>query len=281
MDIALIAMDLDGTLYNSKKEIDPRTAEALMRAQRAGILLALVSARPLPGLYHARDALRLPEYGGALIACNGGRIVDAKTGALLHHRGMALSEARAVLRALEPLPCTPILDDGERFYVTDKTAYKVDYECWNNRMTCREVPNLADFISFEPAKLLLSVQPPELPALQAHIAALLPDSLTVVQTADFYLEVLPRGVHKGQALSDACEALAIDPARAVAFGDAENDIPMLQRAGLGVAMGNADSRVKAAADRVTLTNDEAGIAALLDEILPDREVDPGKGRECV
>lgn len=267
MDIALIAMDLDGTLYDSRKEIDPRTAEALLRAQRAGVRLALASARPLPGLYHARDALRMRNFGGALIACNGGRIVDAKTGALLHARGMTLSEAKTVLRALEALPCTPILDDGERFYVTDRTAYKVDYECWNNRMTCREVGNLADFIAFEPAKLLLSVQPPELPALQAHIASILPDTLAVVQTADFYLEVLPKGVHKGQALLDACAALSIDPARAAAFGDAENDIPMLREAGLGVAMGNADPRVKAAADRVTLSNDEAGIAEVVEELL--------------
>ena len=269
MDIDLIAMDLDGTLYNSKKEIDPRTAQALLRAQREGVRLALASARPLPGLYHARDALRMREFGGVLIAYNGGRIADARTGATLHRRGMTLSEAKAVLRALEALPCTPILDDCERFYVTDRTAYKVEYECWNNRMTCREVPNLADFVSFEPAKLLLSVQPAELPALQARIAAFLPETLTVVQTADFYLEVLPRGMHKGQALLDACRALGVDPARAAAFGDAENDIPMLREAGLGVAMGNADPRVKAAADRVTLTNDEAGIAALLEELLEE------------
>ncbi len=263
MQIRLIAMDLDGTLYNSDKRIDPRDIDALLRAERAGVRLALASARPLPGLYHARDALRLAEYGGALIACNGGRIADAADGRLLHEESMSLGAARGVLRALEALPCTPILDDGVRFYVTDRNAFMVDYECRNNAMTCREVPNLADFIDFAPAKLLLSVQPAKLPALQRSIAALLPGELTVVQTAAFYLEVLPRGVDKGKALLDTCAALGIDPADAVAFGDEANDIPMLRAAGLGVAMGNAQASVKAAADRVAPTNDEAGISATL------------------
>ena len=267
MEYRLIAMDLDGTLYDSKKRIDPRTVDALLRAQAAGMRLALASARPLPGLYHARDALRMKEFGGALIACNGGRIADAATGTMLHEESMTLDAARDVLRALKSLPCTPILDDGVRFYVTDKRAYMVEYECWNNRMECTEVPDLAAFIHFAPAKLLLSMQPAELPALQARIAAMLPEELAVVQTADFYLEIVPRSVNKGKALADTCRALGIDPARSVAFGDAPNDIPMLRAAGLGVAMGNAGESVKAAADRITLTNDEAGIAAVVEEWL--------------
>ena len=265
MDYELIAMDLDGTLNNDQKAIDLPTLKALMTAQQKGIRLALASARPLPGLFKDRDALRLQDHGGFLMAYNGGAIVDAATGELLSTHPMNMGDAKKVLRALEMLPVTPILDDGKIFYVTDKNGYKVDYECRNNRMTCLEVPNLAGQLDFAPFKLLMSVDPSIIRHVQKKIAALLPENLTVVQTAAFYLEVIPKAVNNH---------LGIDPSHAIAFGDSENDIPMLKAAGLGIAMQNADARVQAAADRVTLSNNENGIAKALKKIFEKNEARP-------
>ena len=91
--------------------------------------------------------------------------------------------------------------------------------------------------------------------------------MTVVQTAAFYLEVIPKVINKGQGIRDICKVLGIDPDEVISFGDAANDIPMLQEAGMGVAMGNAAEAVKAAADMVTLSNNEDGIAAALEKLL--------------
>ena len=267
MKYRLIAMDLDGTLNNDEKQITKITKNALMAAQQRGIRLALASARPSPGLYRERDVLRLQDHEGILMSYNGGRIVDAATGKVLFETSMPLDETKAVLRFLENLPVTPILDDGVQFYVTDRNAYMVEYECWNNQMVCSEVENLADFISFAPVKILMSVQPEILKDVQAQIAAFLPEDLTVVQTAAFYLEVIPKVINKGQGIRDICRTLGISPEEVIAFGDAANDIPMLQAAGVGVAMGNAADAVKAAADRITRTNNEDGIAAALAELL--------------
>lgn len=266
MKYRMIAMDLDGTLNNDRKEIDPPTLRALLRSQAAGIRLALASARPLPGLYRDRDRLEMSEHGGLLMAYNGGAIVDAATGGTLYTRAMDMEDARAVLRMLEELPVTPILDDGVRFYVTDPDGYKVGYECANNRMTCVAVPNLADGLDFAPCKILMSTDPAGIRGVQAQIAARLPERLSVVQTAAFYLEVIPSDIDKGEGLRRACAAVGIDPSEVIAFGDSENDIPMLRAAGMGVAMGNADEAVRAAADRVTLSNNDNGIAAALAEL---------------
>ena len=130
-------------------------------------------------------------------------------------------------------------------------------------MTCTEVENLADFLGFAPIKILMSVLPEHIVQIQRQIADFLPEALTVVQTAPFYLEVIPDSINKGQGLIDTCRALGIDPCDAVAFGDAQNDIPMLKAAGIGVAMGNATQAVKAAADQVTDSNNEDGIATWL------------------
>lgn len=267
MGYKLIAMDLDGTLNNDQKIITEKTKAALMAAQKQGIRLALASARPSPGLFKERDILRLQDYKGILMSYNGGRIVDAESGKVLFETSMDLQETKQVLRKLEHLPVTPILDDGVRFYVTDKNGYKVDYECKNNNMVCTEVGNLADFLTFAPIKILMSVQPEELAEVQKQIADFLPESLSVVQTAAFYLEVIPKVINKGQGIRDICKVLEIDPSEAISFGDAANDIPMLEAAGMGVAMGNAQEAVKQAADMVTLSNNEDGIAAALEKLL--------------
>ena len=267
MSYKLIAMDLDGTLTNDQKVITEKTKAALMAAQSERIRLALASARPSPGLFRERDALRLQDHQGILMSYNGGRIVDAATGKVLFETSMDLEETKAVLRKLEDLPVTPILDNGVQFYVTDKNGFKVDYECRNNNMVCSEVENLADFLSFAPIKILMSVDPAIIGAVQNQIAGMLPDSLTVVQTAAFYLEVIPKVINKGQGIQDICDVLGISPAQVIAFGDAENDIPMLKAAGVGVAMGNATEAVKAAADMVTCTNNEDGIAYALEKLL--------------
>ena len=267
MKYKLIAMDLDGTLNNDRKVITEKTKAALMAAQKAGIRLALASARPSPGLFKERDILRLQDHNGILMSYNGGRIVDAATGRVLFETSMDLDETKQVLRQLESLPVTPILDDGVQFYVTDKNGFKVDYECRNNNMVCSEVGNLADFLTFAPIKILMSVEPAELKAVQKKIAEFLPESLTVVQTAAFYLEVIPKVINKGQGIRDICSVLGMDTAEVISFGDAENDIPMLRAAGMGVAMGNAAEPVKQAADMVTLSNNEDGIAAALKQLL--------------
>lgn len=267
MEYKLIAMDLDGTLNNDQKIITEKTKAALMAAQKRGIRLALASARPSPGLFKERDILRLQDYNGILMSYNGGRIVDAATGKVLFETSMDLAQTKQVLRRLEALPVTPILDDGVQFYVADKNGYKVDYECKNNNMTCTEVGNLADFLSFAPVKILMSVQPEELAEVQKQIADFLPETLTVVQTAAFYLEVIPKVINKGQGIRDICAVLGIDPSEVISFGDAANDIPMLREAGMGVAMGNAAEAVKAAANMVTLSNNEDGIAAALEKLI--------------
>lgn len=267
MGYKLIAMDLDGTLNNDQKVITEKTKAALMAAQKEGIRLALASARPSPGLFKERDILRLQDYKGILMSYNGGRIVDAETGKVLFETSMDLEETKQVLRKLESLPVTPILDDGVQFYVADKNGYKVDYECKNNNMVCSEVGNLAEFLNFAPIKILMSVQPEELPQVQKEIAAFLPESLTVVQTAAFYLEVIPKVINKGQGIRDICKVLGLSTEEVISFGDAANDIPMLREAGMGVAMGNAADPVKAAANMVTLSNNEDGIAAALEKLL--------------
>ena len=265
MKIKAIFLDLDGTLNNDAKLITPRTRAALMELQQKEVRLVLASARPTPGLFKERDTLRIGKFGGILMAYNGGQIVEATTGKVLYERKLDMEAARKVLRFLETQQVTPILDDGKEFFVTDPKGYKVEYECQNNRMKCNTVKNLADFLNFNPNKILMSADPAWLPSIRQAIRKILPEGMSVVQTAPFYLEVIPRDIHKGMGLLRTCKALDIDPKYTLAFGDAENDISMLEAAGVGIAMGNATQTVKAAAKDVTGSNNEDGIAQWLEK----------------
>jgi len=267
MGTKAVFLDLDGTLNNDQKSITPRTKQALIQAQEQGIRIVLASARPSPGLFKERDILELQRYGGILMSYNGGRIVNASTGAVLFETAMDFSQTASILCKLENFPVTPILDDGVQFFVSDRNGYMVEYECQNNMMTCVEVNNLADSLSFAPVKILLSVVPERLQQVKFEISKILPSDLAIVQTAPFYLEIIPSIINKGQGLLDTCRSLGIQTSETAAFGDAENDIPMLKTAGIGVAMGNATLAVKNVADMVTLSNNEDGIAVWLEKYI--------------
>ena len=265
MDFQIIALDIDGTLTDDRKKISSLTLETLIEAEKKGIRLVLASARPSPGLFSIRDQLKMEQFGGILMSYNGGRITDCE-GNTFYEISMDLATTRRILRFLEKLPVTVIVDDGKMFYVTDKNGYKVEYECRNNQMQCTEVDNLADWLTFSPIKLLLAVDPMKIYEVQEQIRNFLPEDLTVVRTAAFYLEIFSRRINKGQGLCDICKILKIDVKNSIAFGDSENDIPMLKAAGIGIAMKNAEMDVKKASDMCTLSNNEDGIPYALSEL---------------
>lgn len=86
MKYKLIAVDLDGTLYNDQLKITSDTLNTMIKAQEMGIRIALASGRPLPGLFHARDLLKLNEHHGMLVAYNGGKVVDTTTNEVLYDK---------------------------------------------------------------------------------------------------------------------------------------------------------------------------------------------------
>ena len=218
MKYKLIAVDLDGTLYNDQLKITSDTLNTMIKAQEMGIRIALASGRPLPGLFHARDLLKLNEHHGMLVAYNGGKVVDTTTNEVLYDKYIPDDLAMELLEHLKDYPVNPIIDDGKVLYVTDKNGYRVKEEALNDSMEYVEVPSLTEHLDFHLNKILTAVDPQKT------------------------YEV-------------------------IAFGDAENDLEMIQFAGHGVAMGNACDALKDAADEVTLTNNEDGIAHTLNHLL--------------
>lgn len=274
MSLRVILLDIDGTLTNSRKVITSKTREALLHAQNQGCTLVLASGRPTPGLGYLAKELDMDKHHGLLISFNGARVSDCQTGEIFVDQSMTVEEGRAVLRHMENFPeLRLMLARDDYLYVRDVYAgiirYNgrpkniIEYEARMNHMKLCEVDNFLDFADFPLYKVQTAANPEYLQAHYEEMRAPFRDRLSCMFTADFYYEFTARGIDKASALRASLLTLGYSPEEMIAFGDAENDIPMFRLAGVGVAMGNATDALKAVADEVTLSNDEDGIAHTL------------------
>ncbi|MCX7970583.1 MAG: Cof-type HAD-IIB family hydrolase [Negativicutes bacterium] len=265
--IRLLALDLDGTLNNSEHQISPRTLKALMAAQRQGIKIALTSGRPAPGLRREAEWLQLAAYGGYLLSYNGGLAVRAADGVVLFENRIPRGLAVELLRHIEPLPVVPVVDDGHHIYTDNPDNYKIRDAGKGNCLPLKIVANVAGAVDFDPGKIAIAAPPETMAELGEEITAPFRQRLSFVFSAPFYLECTALGVSKGNGLARLAGAIGVDRREIMAFGDADNDIEMLRFAGCGVAMGNAGDTVRQAADLVTLSNDQDGIAVVVERLL--------------
>lgn len=262
----MIALDLDGTLNNDAKEITPKTREALLKVQAQGVTVVLASGRQAPGLQREAEALDLAKHHGLLLSYNGGRIEDATTHEILFDKSLPNALAVRFLRHLEKFSVSPVVDNGKAILTTCAYNYKVQDESRNNNMAVEIVDNIADAVEAQgvsPAKILTAAQNETLVPLLPYIREGFTEEMDFVQSAPWFYEGTAKGVSKSESLRRVCERLGIAPAKVMAFGDAQNDMSMLDFAGYGVAMGNACEELKAMADEVTLSNNEDGIAVSL------------------
>ena len=145
----------------------------------------------------------------------------------------------------------------------DEIFNVIESESRGNGYILCEKRDLAAFADYPIEKILTAGEPEYLRAHYQEMGAPFKDRLSCMFTAPFYYEFTAKNVDKAKAIDTAFAELGYTADEMIAFGDAENDISMVQYAGIGVAMGNAVDALKAIADEVTLSNDEDGIAVSL------------------
>ncbi|MGN0268137.1 MAG: Cof-type HAD-IIB family hydrolase [Lachnospiraceae bacterium] len=275
----VILMDVDGTLANSRKEVSEETGAALRKAQEQGALLVLASGRTANGLKKFAEALDLYHHNGILVCSNGAQVVDCGTGELLFNQAMTVEEGKEVLEHLKKFEVCPMIAKGEYMYVNDvfnntitvdgKPFNVMQYESRSNNYKLCEIEDLAAWCDFEINKILTFGEPKYLQAHYQKMRAPFEGRINSMFTAPFYYEYTANGIDKTKAIRTTIEKLGYTADDMIAFGDAQNDSTMVQYAGIGVAMGNATEELKAAADYVTASNDEDGIAKALYHFLPE------------
>lgn len=266
MTFRLVAFDIDGTLMGSDRQLQPGTRRGLEAIRESGAQIMLASGRPIPGLKSLAQRL---EIGQDLILAgmNGSIIVDQASGEVIARRAIDAPTAQELIDRALARPLIVMIPLGEDLFSSDTEDPQVRHEAEGNALTVRPLPPVAELPDL-PTKLLFTGERPELLELQEEFAADFEDRAECTFSAPIYFEATARGVDKSSAIRDYCAARDIPLEQVMAFGDNGNDISMLRTAGLGVAMGNGIPEAQEAADEVTATNDDEGIARILEQHFP-------------
>ena len=266
MKYKIIALDIDGTLVSSKHKILTETREALIKAQEAGLTVVLASGRPTPGMMPLAKQIKLDEFGGFVLSYNGGRITNVKTGEVIHEVFLAPEEAHEIYEFAKENNVNIMAYDGGKIMTEDHDEY-IQLESDINAMPLVRVDDFRKAVVKETIKTLTTGSPETIAEVNKHYIQKFGDRFSISRSMPFFLEVMPQGTNKAAALERVLATLGMRPADLVACGDGFNDIEMVKYAGLGVAMANGISEVKAVSDYVTRANDDNGIVHVLKKFI--------------
>jgi len=268
MDYKMIVLDLDGTLTNREKKISPRNREALMEAQKRGKIVVLASGRPTQGVAPLAKELELGKYGSYILSFNGGLITNSSTGQAVVSALLPLSVNRRVVELAEEHRVNILTYEGDSIITSKKEDPYVELEAGINHMNVREIRNMGEYVEhLQVPKFLMVDDGGYLSTVEPKVKAALGRDFSVYRSEPFFLEILPKGIDKAQRLEVLLGILGISREEMIACGDGYNDLTMIKYAGLGVAMENAVFPVRKAADYITASNNEDGVALVVEKFL--------------
>lgn len=275
--IQLVALDLDGTLFNNKSQITPANLDAIHAALDAGITVVVSTGRPLVGIPMEEIHKTGMRYA---ITTNGSGIYEIATGKCIYENSMEQSLILPILnflltkdihmdafiqgKAYSPVKCK---EAASRLDMPESLKHYII----NTRIRVDNLPAYIRENHLSVQKMTLNFYPNENGVLKdrAEVKEFLLSNPAIQCVSGGYnnLEFTKSGVTKGVGLHQLADYLHIPYDATMAIGDTENDIAILEAAAIGVAMGNATDDVKAIADHITATNEEDGVAIAIKELV--------------
>ena len=267
--IKLVAIDMDGTLLNSKKELLEETKQYFkdFHKKETDTLLVLCTGRPETGIRPYLKDLGYLEENHYIISQNGANIYESRTGKRVMD---AFLDSAAIQKWIEL---------GKKHGISVMGAGVDYYYCFDQEPTewmefdvklvsgkLKRIPT-KESLNTDFYKILLMGDEEQLNEFETFIPEEWRDEFYVVRSQKYLVEVLTKGVNKAFGLEKLAQKLNIQPSEIAAVGDAANDIEMLEYAGLAIAMGNASEEVKAIADIVTDTNENNGVIKAIDKLI--------------
>ncbi|HIY00197.1 MAG TPA: Cof-type HAD-IIB family hydrolase [Candidatus Dorea intestinigallinarum] len=270
MDYQVLVLDLDGTLTNSKKEITPETREALIDIQEMGKKVVLASGRPTKGVLPLAKQLHLSDYGSYILSFNGARITDCRSGQIMYNRYLPQDAPAPAFRLASSFAGegADILTYTENHIISGIQPNR--YTLLESRINHMPILESSDFTADIPRqinKLLATGEPEVISRMKDVMTTHFRSYLNIYCSDPFFLEIMPRGVDKAHALVKLLGSIGFSTRQMICCGDGYNDITMIETAGLGVAMANAQPPVRDSADYITKSNDENGVLHVINKFM--------------
>lgn len=267
MNYRMIVLDLDGTLTNRDKVITDHTKRVLMEAQKRGKKVVLASGRPTYGVMPLAEELELDKYEGYILSYNGGVITDCRTREVVFQKKLPVETNRRIAELAAEERVDLMTYQDAMIITNNPDCPYAKLESQINHLEIKKVEDMAEYVDFAVPKFLMMDDGDYLAMVEARVKAALGKNFSVYRSEPFFLEILPRGIDKAQCLEQLLKLLGLDREEMIACGDGYNDLSMIRFAGLGVAMENAVLPVRNAADYVTYSNNDEGVAHVVEKFL--------------
>ena len=270
MKYKLIAIDMDGTLLNSKNQISERNLSVLHRAVAEGLYVVLSTGRILrSAIYYAKSI----NLNNPIIACNGAIAISEGEEDIIFEKKMGMDVSKKVIQLAEENNMYYHFYDRDTFYTKELNGKNEQY--YNSIEDSLKSQGINLEILKEPEQTL-EIERPDIYKfvfMEDDKDKLLDfreqlnniEGINISSSWHNNVEIMKEGVSKGSGLEYLCKTLNIEKSQVVAIGDNENDIPMLQIAGLAVAMANGDDTIKKHSHVITDTNNEDGVAKVIEK----------------
>lgn len=262
----LIALDLDGTLLNEKKEISNRCRENIRKLKAKGKKVVLATGRPFNGITSYIESLGLIEDDDYVLVFNGARVQSTRTKEILLYKPLSLESYKELYPVSMELGVN-IHALTEGCVLTPKKNPYTEIESTINNIPTIEGPLDDVDASTNIIKVMFVDDPKKLDSIIPLIPMWVKEKYTMFRSASIFLEFLDKKVNKGVGVSLIANHLGIKQDEVICVGDEGNDAAMIQYAGLGVAMSNGTDEVKALADYITLSNEEDGVAHVIEKFM--------------
>lgn len=272
MDIKLIGLDLDGTLLHEDKTIDESTIEYLEQIATKGVEIVPITGRPLSGVPKEIRNIKGVNY---LITSNGAQISNNLTSQALFQHPLTNKQSRKIIDIVSTFDCLyevfyegyghcepKVYDHFKKVY----TGTPIGEYIFSSRKVVDNIKQQFEDCDRQADEVFIICNDEhhreEIKGKTDDI-----DGIQYCLLADRFLEITKLGTDKGFALETLCNHLNIDLKNTIAFGDGENDLEFLSKAGISVAMGNAKDIVKQKADIIADTNDNNGVEKILKKLI--------------
>ena len=262
----LIALDMDGTLLREDKTISSETFAAIKNARSKGVKVVLTTGRPLKGIKRYLEQLGLITEGDYAITCNGSVVQETKTGKVIAEKRLTYQDLLDIYQLSKDLNLN-IHALTANTCLSPKVSKYTQLEADINKIPLE----ILDYNTMDSERKIIKAMLVDEPEILDEAIKRIPkefyDRFTIVKSAPFFLEFLNKSVNKGVGVELLASSLNIKQEEIICVGDADNDIHMIEYAGLGVAMANAFPQVKRKANYITHSNENDGVAHVINKFI--------------
>lgn len=273
MAIKLITIDIDDTLVNTAKQVTPRVKAALQEATAQGVKVVLTTGRPLPGVQEYLDELGLNHQDDQYAITYNGGVVQTTNGEELGGKELAYSDYLRLREVADELGAYLQVETIDAAYTSAK---EINYWASRENFLIKMPLFIKPVDEMDPndhyVKFMFIGDEADIDAWRDALPNDVKEAYYIVKSTPQHLEFMHKDATKGSGLLTLADKLGIDQSETMALGDQQNDITMIEAAGLGVAMGNAVPEVKAVADVETTTQNTDGVGVAVEKWALGRDV---------